>query len=73
MPETDRRETLWPGAEPTRVEEFSATGSYIRQIGSAGTGNGQFTGLRAIAVAPGGAIWALDEPSPQAAPIASRC
>jgi streptogramin lyase len=51
-------------AEPTRIQEFTSTGGFIRQIGSAGTGEGHFTGLRAITVAPGGKLWALDEPTP---------
>lgn len=36
-------------AESGRIEAFSPTGAFIRQIGSAGTGNGQFRGLQAIA------------------------
>ena len=47
-------------AESGRVEEFSSAGEFIRQIGSQGTGNGQFDELSAITVDANGDLWALD-------------
>jgi tripartite motif-containing protein 71 len=35
-----------------RVQQFTATGTYIRQWGTTGTGNGQFTDPTAIGVSP---------------------
>ena len=57
-------------AEPTRIEEFSPTGEFIRQIGSAGTGNGQFTGLAAIATDGWLGEWiaAIDRPGGESGP-----
>lgn len=44
-----------------RVEEFSASGAYLREFGSRGAGAGEFEHPRALAVAPDGDIWVLDD------------
>lgn len=43
-----------------RVQEFSSTGAYLSQFGSAGSGNGQFNAPSAIAIDVIGNIWVLD-------------
>jgi YD repeat-containing protein len=42
-----------------RVEEFSATGSFIRQVGSAGSGNGQFSCPTGLTIA-NGTVYVVD-------------
>ena len=45
-----------------RVEEFTASGSYVRSFGSAGSGNGQFTQAQGIAADPQtGTIYVADD------------
>jgi prepilin-type N-terminal cleavage/methylation domain-containing protein len=43
-----------------RVEEFSPSGAYLSQFGTAGSGNGQFSGPTGIAVDASGNIWVVD-------------
>jgi sugar lactone lactonase YvrE len=43
-----------------RIQEFNATGGYVRQFGSEGTGNGQFKHPGDVAVAPNGNLWVAD-------------
>lgn len=43
-----------------RVEEFNATGEYVRQFGSKGSGNGQFIDPRGIGIDPEGDVWVTD-------------
>ena len=43
-----------------RVEEFSPTGTYLRQFGSSGLGVGQFSTPTAIAVDSSGNVWILN-------------
>src|SRR5262249_6650893 len=43
-----------------RVEEFSETGAFIRQFGSAGTGEGQFTAPSGIAADSKGHVYVSD-------------
>lgn len=42
------------------VEKFSASGEYLSQFGSYGTGNGQFRNAETIAIAQNGTIWIGD-------------
>ena len=42
------------------VDEFTATGEYIKRFGAEGTGNGQFKQPRGIAVDSEGHIWVAD-------------
>lgn len=44
----------------SHVDEFSATGEYIREVGSAGEGNGQFGTPGGVAASPEGYIWVVD-------------
>ncbi len=46
--------------ENNRIEEFSSTGAYITQWGSAGTGNGQFNGPEGVAVSSSGDVYVTD-------------
>ena len=43
-----------------RIEQFTATGEYVTQWGSAGTGDGQFETPYGVAVAPNGTIYVSD-------------
>ncbi len=43
-----------------RVVEFSSTGSYMKQFGTAGTGAGQFKEPKGIAITKEGYIWVAD-------------
>ena len=42
------------------MEEFSPTGTYLRQFGSTGLGAGQFYAPTAIAVDSSGNVWVLN-------------
>jgi sugar lactone lactonase YvrE len=54
-------EVLWvTDAENNRVQEFNEKGEYLRQFGSEGSGQGQFTEPWGIAVSPEGNIWVSD-------------
>jgi tripartite motif-containing protein 71 len=44
----------------SRVEEYTTAGAFVRTIGSAGTGAGQFGTLGGIAVDPNGNVWVAD-------------
>jgi RHS repeat-associated protein len=44
-----------------RIEEFSESGTFLREVGTAGTGNGQFKEPVAIDVDPAGNLWVTDE------------
>ncbi|MGA8364075.1 MAG: RHS repeat-associated core domain-containing protein [Solirubrobacteraceae bacterium] len=46
--------------ENNRMQEFSATGEYLRQFGTVGTGNGQFKEPWGVAMTPGGNMWVAD-------------
>ncbi len=46
--------------ENDRVQEFNASGTFIRQFGAVGTGNGQFKEPNGIAVTPEGNVWVAD-------------
>jgi DNA-binding beta-propeller fold protein YncE len=43
-----------------RVQEFTASGEFIRKFGSAGSGNGQFNSPNGVATDPKGNIWVAD-------------
>ncbi len=43
-----------------RVVEYDESGGWIRQFGSAGTGNGQFNNPWGVAVTPAGNVWVVD-------------
>ena len=43
-----------------RIQEFSASGKYLSQFGSEGTGNGQFQYPAGIAIATSGNLWVSD-------------
>ena len=43
-----------------RVEEFNSSGAYIRQFGTAGSGNGQFLSPKGTAVDASGNVWVAD-------------
>ena len=46
--------------EQDRVEEFSSTGTFKKQFGSKGSGNGQFKVPDAVAVDAHGHVWVMD-------------
>ncbi|MGN6588618.1 MAG: hypothetical protein ACTHKT_14290, partial [Solirubrobacterales bacterium] len=57
---TDSVGDLWVAdAGNSRLQEFSPTGSFIRVVGGPGTGDGQFSKLHDVAVAPSGHILTL--------------
>ena len=43
-----------------RVQEFSAAGAFIATFGSGGSGDGQFSGARGVAVGPSGTVYVAD-------------
>ncbi len=43
-----------------RVEEFNSSGTYVRQFGSGGSGNGQFNAPKGIAIDASGNVWVAD-------------
>lgn len=46
--------------ENNRVEEFSASGTFVRSIGSLGTGNGQLKAPEGVVIDPEGHVWVAD-------------
>jgi YD repeat-containing protein len=45
-------------AEPTRIEQFTSTGAFVRQIT---TGQSQISGLKAVSTDPSGRLWTLEQ------------
>jgi DNA-binding beta-propeller fold protein YncE len=43
-----------------RVQEFSSAGGFIVAFGSAGSGNGQFSGPRGVAFSASGTLYVAD-------------
>jgi len=43
-----------------RIDEFSATGTFVRSVGSGGSGNGQFNTPENIAIDASGNLWVVD-------------
>jgi sugar lactone lactonase YvrE len=43
-----------------RIEEFNEAGEFIRQVGSEGSGDGQFAGPYGVATDPSGNVWVAD-------------
>src|SRR5262249_4169730 len=43
-----------------RIEEFSNTGTYLRQFGGPGTGDGQFDRPEGVAIGQAGNVWVAD-------------
>jgi sugar lactone lactonase YvrE len=43
-----------------RLVEFNPSGVWIRKVGKAGTGNGEFSVPQGVAVAPNGNVWVAD-------------
>jgi YD repeat-containing protein len=44
----------------SRVEEFNEKGEFVKEFGSKGYGNGQFSGPYALAISPGGLVFVGD-------------
>jgi hypothetical protein len=51
------------GLPAPRVDEYNSQGNFLETFGSYGTGNGQFTQIVGIAVAPTGNVYVLDHNS----------
>jgi DNA-binding beta-propeller fold protein YncE len=49
-------------ANNNRIQEFTESGAYLTQLGTTGTGNGQFSFMRRVAVAKDGSgdVWGAD-------------
>jgi hypothetical protein len=45
----------------TRVQKFSADGTWLSTFGETGTGDGQFSVAWSLAVAPGGIVYVADQ------------
>ncbi len=58
---TDSSGNVWVADTSNhRVQEFSASGAFIRKFGTEGTGNGQFKYPWGISVTPSGNVWVTD-------------
>src|SRR6185295_8983700 len=56
----DGRILIADGLDNHRVMIMDKDANYISEFGGSGKGPGQFTGVHAVAVGPGGRIFALD-------------
>jgi hypothetical protein len=56
----DGRVLIADGLDNHRVVVLDRSGTYLGEFGGRGTGPGQFNGVHAVAVGPGGRIFALD-------------
>jgi hypothetical protein len=56
----DGRILVADGLDNHRVMILNSDGSYLGEVGSFGEGPGQFQGVHAVAVGPGGRVFALD-------------
>jgi hypothetical protein len=56
----DGRFLIADGLDNHRVMILDARGNYLGEVGSRGDGPGQFNGVHAVAVGPGGRVFALD-------------
>jgi hypothetical protein len=56
----DGRVLVADGLDNHRVVILASNGAYLGEFGGRGDGPGQFTGVHAVAVGPGGRIYALD-------------
>jgi sugar lactone lactonase YvrE len=56
-----------------RIEEYEPSGALIRQCGSLGSGNGQFTYPEALAVDSAGNVWVADSGNNRVQELSAEC